>query len=105
VDVRDLRISPLSQEVPVWPPGLFGSLFGFLVFFLIVLAFPYFSVTPVRCVSSSLFLRFWPLDAACDGAYESMHWATHAVGSWDLVDNARSLLVSFRVGGQGPWLS
>ena len=66
---------------------------------------PLFSVTPVRCVSSSLFLRFWSLDAACDGAYESMHWATHAVGSWDLVDNARSLLVSFRVGGQGPWLS
>ncbi len=68
VDVRDSRISPLSQEVPVRPPGLFGSFFGYLLFFLIVLAFPYFSVTPVRCVFFSLSLSaLLDLDPACAG--------------------------------------
>ena len=30
VDVRDSRISPLSQEVPVRPPGLFDPSLGYL---------------------------------------------------------------------------
>jgi hypothetical protein len=66
VDVRDLRISPLSQEAPVRPPGLFGPCLATLSLYD-VLVFPYHFRTLLGAYPLPSIRVFGSLDAACAG--------------------------------------
>ena len=96
VDVRDSRISPLSQEVPVRPPGVFDPCLGYLLL-LIVFALPYHFGTLLGAYSLLSLSVFGDLNLACDGKYEGMHRAAHAGGRLGLWELCSVLLVSFGV--------